>query len=312
MALSQVKLVGDVGGTKVHLALYENDHCIKEEKFPSKHFHSLSEIVDEFLDQKVSQACFAIAGPVRDQTCKMTNLNWTIEVNKISKKIEQAYLLNDMEAAGLGLPLLKPTELVTLNHGSVQKGTQVIIAAGTGLGIGVVLPNGHTLSTEAGHVDFAPRDLQDRQLWDYLHKKYGHVSVERVVSGPGLEHLYWFLVEKKNSENILEGEEIPKLIVEHDCKEVLLWFASLYGAAVGNVALQYLALGGVYIAGGVAPKILKYLQGQEFMRGYLDKGRFAELLSQIPIYVVLNEQLPLLGARGAIDESKKVCPPVFR
>lgn len=312
MALSQVKLVGDVGGTKVHLALYENNRCIKEEKFPSKHFHSLSEIVDRFLDQQVGKACFAIAGPIRDQTCKMTNLNWTIEANKISKKIEQAHLLNDIKAAGLGLPLLQPGDLVTLNRGTVQKGTQAIIAAGTGLGIGAVLSNGQTLSTEAGHVDFAPRDLQDRQLWDYLHKKYGHVSVERVVSGPGLEHLYWFLVEKKNSDHVLEGEEIPKLIVKNDCQEVLLWFASLYGSAVGNVALQYLALGGVYLAGGVAPKILKYLQAQEFMRGYLDKGRFAELLQQIPIHVVLNEQLPLLGALRAIDENKKVCPQAFQ
>jgi glucokinase len=312
VALSQVKLVGDVGGTKVHLALYENDHCIKEEKFPSKQFHSLSEIVDRFLDRKVSKACFAIAGPIRNQICKMTNLNWAIDAKAISKKIEQVHLLNDIEAAGFGLPLLKPTELKTVNQGIVEPGTQAIIAAGTGLGIGAILANGQTLTTEAGHVDFAPRDLQERQLWDYLHKKYGHVSVERVISGPGLEHLYWFLVEKKNSVDILEGEEIPRLIVENDCKEVLHWFVSLYGAAVGNVALQYLALGGVYIAGGVAPKILKYLQGQEFMRGYLDKGRFAELLSQIPVHVVLNEQLPLLGALRAIDENKKVCPQAFQ
>jgi glucokinase len=299
-------LVGDIGGTKVHLAIYDGDRCVKEEKFKSRHFHGLSEILQKFLDRKIDAACFAIAGPIKEQTCKITNLNWTIDASELKKhhSIREVHLLNDLEAAARGVQMLKSKELVTLNEGKKQKGNRAVIAAGTGLGIGGLFWDGnyhHAFGTEAGHVDFAPKDLQERELWDYLHKKYGHVSMERVVSGPGLEHLYWFLVEKNKIANVLEGEEIPKLIVERGdlspiCEEALNWFASLYASAAGNVALQYMAVNGLYIGGGIAPKILKYLQRKEFMLAFSNKGRFQELLLDIPVHVVLNENLPLLGA----------------
>jgi len=156
-------------------------------------------------------------------------------------------------------------------------------------------------ASEGGHVDFAPQGAKERQFWDYLHKKYGHVSIERVISGPGLEHLYWFLVESGKHKKVLQGEEISRQIIESAgesavCGEVLRWFASLYGAAAGNIALQFLSEGGLYLAGGIAPKILSVLKQPEFMKAFVDKGRFKELLQKIPVHVVLNENLPLLGA----------------
>lgn len=299
-------LVGDVGGTKVHLAIYDQDKCIKEEKFPSRHFQSLEEIIEKFLDQKVDQACFALAGPVQNNLCKVTNLHWEIDGERIGKKfgIGKVHLLNDLEASAWGIAALQPKDLETIHQGQQQSGNRAVVAAGTGLGISALYWDGknhYPFATEAGHVDFAPRDSQDEALLKHLRKKYGHVSAERVVSGQGLEHLYWFLVEKKNSKNSLEGEEIPKLIIEHIdeiplCKETAIWFAVLYGMIVGNAALQYLATGGVYLAGGLAPKLLKILKSGEFMRAYADKGRFKELLLTIPVYVVMNENLPLLGA----------------
>jgi glucokinase len=301
-------LIGDLGGTKAHLALFDEDRLVKEEKFPSRHYSNFNEVLEKFLDGPVEKGCFAVAGPVRDQKCRMTNLSWEVDAVQIEKKhrISKINLINDLEASGWGLRRLKPGDIAVLNPGQARSGNQTLIAAGTGLGIAGLYWDGkahYPFSSEGGHVDFSPRDDRDKQLWDYLHKKYGHVSAERVVSGPGLEHLYWFLVEKGKHKKILEGEEIPKLIVEQGlsgqsavCQEALLWFAELYGAAAGNAALQFLSHGGVYLAGGIVPKILKILKQGGFMRAFIEKGRFKELLSQIPVYAVLNEDLPLLGA----------------
>ncbi len=300
-------LTGDIGGTKVHLAIFDKNRLVKEEKFPSRQYPDLSSILKKFLDTPVEKACFALAGPIQGRKCRMTNLNWEIDADELEKKhrIRSVELMNDLQAAGWGIARLKPQDLVTLNVGVKQPGNQAIIAAGTGLGIGGLYWDGMRhlpFSSEGGHVDFGPRDAFDKQLWDYLHKKYGHVSVERVVSGPGLEHLYWFLVEKGKYKK-MEGEELPRLITEQGlsgespiCQEALRWFASLYGAAAGNVALQFLAQGGLYLAGGIAPKIIKILQQGEFMKAFMEKGRFQEFLAQIPVHVVLNESLPLLGA----------------
>ncbi len=301
-------LIGDIGGTKVHLAYFDQDRLVKEEKFRSRHFKDLSEILEKFLDRPVQKSYLAVAGPVQDRKCLMTNLSWEIDADRLEKRhrIGKVYLINDLAASGWGLRRLKPQDIFTLNTGVQESGNQAVIAAGTGLGIGGLYWDGKNhipFPSEGGHVDFAPRDAFDRQLWDYLHKKYGHVSLERIISGPGLEHLYWFLVEKGKHKKILEGEEIPKLVIEHAlsgestaCQEALRWFVSLYGAAAGNTALQFLSKGGLYLAGGIAPKILKVLQQGEFMKAFADKGRFQELLLKIPVHVVLNENLPTLGA----------------
>lgn len=301
-------LIGDIGGTKVHLAFFDKDRLVKEEKFPSRHAYGLDEILEKFIDSPIEKSCFAIAGPVRDRKCRMTNLSWEVDADQLEKRhrIPKVDLINDLEAAGWGIRRLKPQDIFTLNEGIQQPGNQAVVAAGTGLGIAGLYWDGKAhfpFASEGGHADFAPHDASDKQLWDYLHKKYGHVSLERVVSGPGLEHLYWFLVEKEKHSTVLQGEEMPKLIVEQGlsgqsalCQEVLRWFSTLYGAAAGNISLQFLSHGGLYLAGGIAPKILKVLKQGEFMKAFVDKGRFKELLSQIPVHAVLNESLPLLGA----------------
>jgi glucokinase len=301
-------LIGDIGGTKVHLAYFDQDHLIKEEKFPSRHYHSLNEILKKFVDRPADKSYLALAGPIQNRKCQMTNLNWNIDADQIEKeyRISKVHLINDLVAAGWGLKRLKTEDLFTLNPGVKEPGNQAIISAGTGLGIGGLCWDGKShipLASEGGHVDFAPRNMIERQLWDYLHKKYGHVSLERIISGPGLEHLYWFLVEKGKYKKILVGEEIPRQIIEQGlagksvaCQEALRWFASLYGAAAGNIALQFLSRGGLYLAGGMTPRILMILKQGEFLKAFTDKGRFQELLQKIPVYVVLNETLPLLGA----------------
>jgi glucokinase len=301
-------LIGDIGGTKVHLAYYDQDRVVKEEKFPSRNYNSFYEILQKFVDRPADKSYLALAGPIRDRKCQMTNLDWEIDADRIEKEypVSKVHLINDLVAAGCGLKQLKPKDIFTLNEGVKVSGNQAIIAAGTGLGIGGLCWDGKNhlpLASEGGHVDFAPRSPSDKQLWDYLHKKYGHVSVERVVSGPGLEHLYWFLVEKGRCKKRLIGEDIPKQVIEQGlsgeskiCQDALQWFSSLYGAAAGNTALQFLSVGGIYLAGGIAPKVLSVLKQGEFMRAFIDKGRFQELLEKIPVHVVLNESLTLLGA----------------
>ncbi len=301
-------LVGDIGGTKVHLAYYEHDHVVKEEKFSSNQYNSFYEILKKFVDRPADKSYLALAGPIHDRKCHMTNLNWDIDADRIEKehRVSKVHLINDIVAAGCGLKRLKSKDIFTLNEGTKASGNQAIISAGTGLGIGGLCWDGKkhlSLASEGGHGDFAPRAPVENQLWDYLHKKYGHVSVERVVSGPGLEHLYWFLVERGKHAKGLIGEDIPKQVIEQGlsdqskvCQEALQWFASLYGAAAGNVALQFLSVGGIYLAGGIAPKVLPVLKQAEFMKAFTDKGRFQELLQKIPVHVVLNESLPLLGA----------------
>ncbi len=274
-------IVGDIGGTKANLALIEDGRIVKEDKFLCEHFQDFSEILEKFIDRPVQRACLALAGPVEDRMCQMTNLSWKIDAAALEKrhKIPRVDLLNDLEAAGWGLRRLGPQDLETLNVGRKQSGNQAILAAGTGLGMAGLYWDGkrhHPFASEGGHADFAPRDAQERELWQYLHEKFGHVSVEHVVSGMGVKQLYNF-----------RGNQSP---------EVLEWFATLYGAAAGNVALQFLTRGGLYLAGGIAPKIVKELQNGGFMKAFVDKGRFESLLKQIPVHVVLNESLPLLGA----------------
>lgn len=300
-------LIGDIGGTKVHLAYYDHDHVVKEEKFPSRHYKSFDEILKKFVDRPADKSYLALAGPIQNRKCHMTNLRWEIDADQIEKeyRISKVHLINDLVAAGYGLKHLKPVDTVTLNEGVKVSGNQAIIAAGTGLGMGGLFWDGKNhlpLASEGGHADFAPLSPSEKQLWDYLHKKYGHVSIERVVSGPGLEHLYWFLVERGKHKGLI-GEDIPKQVIEQGlsgqskiCQEALQWFASLYGAAAGNTALQFLSVGGIYLSGGIAPKILPVLKQGEFMKAFTDKGRFQELLEKIPVHVILNESLPLLGA----------------
>jgi glucokinase len=301
-------LAGDVGGTKTHLALFEEGKLVKEAIFSSRTYASLLDIIHLFSPGIVTKACFGVAGPVQKQRCQATNLPWMIASEELSSHLNQApvILINDLEATAWGVSCLKAEELYTLNEGVKQVGNQAVIAAGTGLGEAGIFWDGtiHRPSPcEGGHTDFAPRNDKEIALLKFLQKKYGHVSYERILSGPGLENLYNFLSETRGIADKLEGNEISRQITEKGlsgestgCAEILHWFISLYGAEAGNLALKYLALGGIYIGGGLAPRLLAQLKNGAFMEAFLDKGRFHPLLQSIPVKVILNETTALLGA----------------
>ncbi|MFI5333871.1 MAG: glucokinase [Chlamydiales bacterium] len=320
-------LAGDIGATKTHLALFEGEKIAVEERFRSHDFKTLSQIIYQFLEkhrQKVKRACFGIAGPVEEGRCHATNLPWIVNAKEIEKdlQIEKVVLLNDLEATAFGLESLKPDELIVLNAGKEQHGLGALIAAGTGLGEVGLFWDGKQLKpfpSEGGHTDFAPRTEDDVQLWHFLRARFEHVSYERLVSGPGIYTLYQFLIESgKEKENPeikarLLKEDPPKVItdgaLQKSCKaciRTLDWFIALYGAEAGNLALKFLALKGVYVGGGIAPKILPLFKKEIFLHAFCDKGRFAALLSKIPIRLILNEHTALLGAGAYLSKKREL------
>ena len=314
-------LAGDIGGTNTRLALFATTGELKilhEEKYPSKDSSGLQQIVSQFLEKhkaSVSVACFGVAGPVQDGFCKTTNLPWVVDAAALSKglKIPSVRLYNDLQANANGLKILKPDELYCLHEGSrMQKGNRALIAAGTGLGEAGLFWDGKMhlpFACEGGHTDFAPRNELEMELLEYLRAKYGHISYERIVSGPGIYSLYQFLVEvKEERQSTLVMDEMQQgdatavisefAVRKKDplCEKVIDWFLSLYGAESGNMALKFLSLGGFYIGGGIAPRLLKLFKDSDFVPSFSNKGRFKELLSSIPIYIILNENTALLGA----------------
>jgi glucokinase len=323
VADNELILAGDIGGTKTHLALFS----VEEEKlqpklkkmFPSKQYTGLEPVIEEFFagnKLSISHAAFGVAGPVVDNKVKTTNLPWIIDAGNIAQlfKVGPVALLNDLEATAYGIFTLEPHELFTLNEGvSGRRGNKVLIAAGTGLGEATLYDDGrhyHPVASEGGHGDFAPGDDTEIDLLRYLIKKFGHVSYERVLSGPGLANIYAFL---RDSGRLEEPDWLKqKISVAGDasavisqeglagnsaiCVRALDLFVSAYGAEAGNLALRAKATGGVYIGGGIAPKILAKLKDGTFMRAFLDKGRYRELLSAMPVRVILNDQAALQGA----------------
>lgn len=316
-------LAGDIGGTKTHLAIFDENDLRKkifEKKYASADHAGFLSIVQDFLSSFPSQegvvkkACFGVAGPVQKGKCKATNLPWIIDAGEIAKasSLSTVVLLNDLEANAYGISLLKEDEFFVLNEGIKKEGNCALIAAGTGLGEAGMFWDGvqHIpFACEGGHADFAPRDELEMELLRYLIEKYGHVSYEQVVSGPGIYQLYRFLVDMHLEEEDPEvraafsSSDPPKVITQLavEGKDMLAeravdWFISLYGAEAGNLALKFLAVGGVYIGGGLAPRLVSLLQRGDFIRSFVDKGRFAKLLSEIPIRIILNNETPLLGA----------------
>ena len=323
MAGNNLILAGDIGGTKTHLALFsiEGEKLQAEIKktFPSKRYSGLEPLVEEFFaDQQASigRACFGIAGPVVEGQVKTPNLPWVVNAAKIAQtcKLSSVALLNDLEAAAYGIFTLESHELFTLNEGvSGRRGNKVLIAAGTGLGQATLYDDGrdyHPSASEGGHGDFAPTDETQIDLLRYLIKKFRHVSYERVVSGPGIANNYGFLRDSGRleepdwlKEKISASEDASAVISQEGlagrsdiCVQALNLFVSVYGAEAGNLALRGKATGGVYIGGGIAPKILAKLEDGTFMRAFLDKGRYQELLSAMPVRVILNDQAALQGA----------------
>ncbi|NKE70265.1 glucokinase [Candidatus Manganitrophus noduliformans] len=315
-------LAGDIGGTKTILALFtcdgEKPVLLDEQVFPSRSYADFSQVVQEFLkDRKTSfrEACFGVAGPVVNGRCETTNLPWTVEADQIGRrfKIPSVALLNDLEATAYGALGLTEKGYCSLNPGQADAGgNRAVIAAGTGLGEAILFWDGSTCrpsASEGGHADFAPRNPLEIELLEYLLKRYTRVSYERVLSGPGIWNIYQFLRDAGEGEEPswlserLSKEDPSSVISEAAlagkadlCVKALDLFVSVYGAEAGNLALKALTTGGIYVGGGIAPKILSRLIDGAFMKGFLDKGRFASLMSRIPVRVILDEKTALLGA----------------
>lgn len=321
-------LAGDVGGTKVHLALYNfaggRLAVVRDHKFPAHEYATLDEVVKAFLAQagevkeEIVAACFGCPGPVRDGRLKLTNLPWSLDERDLVKSlgIEHIFLINDLEANGYGIPELAPGSVFTLHQGDPSSvGHRGLVSAGTGLGEALLIWDAkkqrHTpLPSEGGHCDYAPRTDRDIALLNYLRRTLkGRVSFERVVSGIGIKNVYAFLRDDQKMEEptwLRERMEVedPNAVIgqcaedgsSEICFETLQIFASAFGAEAGNVALKVLAMGGIYLGGGIAPKILKTMQGGEFTQAFLDKGRLSPLLEAVPVRIILDDTCALLGA----------------
>ncbi len=314
-------LAGDVGATKTHLALFElgeERKWIADEKYKSTDYDSLTAIIKKFLsgkNAKIARACFGVPGAVIHGKCHPTNLPWLTEETKIADalNIPLVRLINDLEANAHGILCLYPQEFYVLNAGAAQEGNQALISAGTGLGAAGLFWNGIEqipFATEGGHASFAPESELETSLQKYLSNEFGHVSFERILSGTGLYRIYRFLIDsglESMKEPIKMEPAAPKIITEKAlngtckaCKKALEMFVDIYGSEAGNLALKLFAVGGVYIGGGIAPKILPALKEGEFMKRFSAKGRMQSLLSQIPIKVILNENTALLGAAAYV------------
>jgi glucokinase len=317
-----VILAGDAGGTKTLLALFEPGDgapvLVREATVPSREFDSLEAIVERFLAAgprgDITAACVGIAGPVVDGRSVTPNLPWVVDEGRLAVTIPapRVRLLNDLEATAHGVWALGEDELVSLQSGALRRGNLAVIAAGTGLGEAIVVIDGGrrtVIATEGGHADFGPRGELEEDLLRHLRKEFGRVSCERVLSGPGLMNVYRFLRDTgvarespHTAELIAAGD--PAAVVselgmdgaDRLCAMALGVFVSVYGAEAGNLALKALALGGVIVAGGIAPRMLPALRAGSFVAAFRDKGRLSSLMETIPVLVVLNPKTALLGA----------------
>ncbi len=352
-------LAGDVGGTKVHLALFDwKDQRVEPERertFASDDFERFEDLLEEFIQPEapadddegeetddasepaeagekhnaaerppIEAACIGVAGPVLDNRVRTTNLPWILDGDTLAKQFNIPYvsLLNDLEATAYGLLVLTPDELEVLNAGNPPKTKHplALIAAGTGLGEGILFWDGvryQPMPSEGGHADFAPNSDLEIDLLRHLRSIYLHVSYERVLSGAGLHAIYEFLRDTKKNEPTWIAERLkvgdpPAIIAEAGLKkqaeiatQALDMFASIYGAEAGNLALKAMALSGVYLGGGIAPKLITKLKDGTFLRAFTAKGRYKRALSAIPVRVIMNDKTALLGAAAVAAQISK-------
>jgi glucokinase len=320
-----ILLAGDVGGTKTNLAIFESKDrlCapLLEAKLPSARYSSLGSLVNDFLSNaKVSVDCavFGVAGPVANGCAKITNLSWLMQEKQLQEELDipVIHLLNDLEAMANAIPLLEPSDLQTVNPGNpVPHTTIAVVAPGTGLGEAFLAWDGkqyRTYPSEGGHVDFAPRTPFENGLLVYMLGRLQHVSYEHVCSGIGLPNIYSYLKESGTFEEpawlveqLAKAENYTPIIVNAAltgqdpsgiCVATLKTFVGILGAEAGNMALKVLATGGVYLGGGISPRILSFLKGGEFISAFKNKGRFSDLLASIPVHVILNANVGLIGA----------------
>jgi glucokinase len=314
-------LAGDIGGTKTYLALFDENNNrlekIRETRFENRNFSDLNSVIEEFLkdeNEKPRIACLGVAGPIEDGNCNLTNLDWRVETRLLEKQFDKAYLINDLVAMACAVPYLIDKDVAVLQSGlQLKEGRISVVAAGTGLGQAFLVPTGsekyYAVDSEGGHADFAPRNKLEAELLFFLQKKFTRVSVERVVSGPGVIHIFEFFKEQfylgvsEDWQKGLQNEELVTEIIRcavekksEICEKTLSLFVELYGALAGNLALQFLTKGGVYLGGGIVPRILPLLEQGSFMQAFLEKGRFKRFLTEIPVKVILNDRSALLGA----------------
>ena len=315
-------LAGDIGGTHARLAFFQskNGHLtpVVEGVFPSRDHSGLDEIVGQFVAKQSLRpdvACFGVAGPVRNGKVETSNLPWTVEASRLAGELHlaSALLINDLEANAWGIASLGEQDQVALNRvKGMPVGNQAVISAGTGLGEAGLFWNGNgyeIFASEGGHCDFAPRTELEIELLRYLVARFGHVSFERIVSGPGLVNVYNFLRDTHRGE---ESQWLTDELAQEDQAATIsraavagksdlaehaldLWI-SIYGAEAGNLALKLMATGGVFLGGGIAPKIVSKLSGLLFMQAFVSKGRLQPLLESIPVKVITNDKIALFGA----------------
>jgi len=315
-------LAGDIGGTKTRLALFDPGpdqfHPTREQDFHSGRFASLEEIVQNYLEShkvRPLAACFGFAGVARKGKAIATNLPWVVGVDQLSKILgtDQVWLINDLEANAHGLSVLRPEDFCTINKGvEGESGNAGLISAGTGLGEAGLYWDGveyRPFSSEGGHCDFAAKTELEFKLRQYLEQRYNTVSWERVCSGTGLFNIYSFLRDNGYGKDpdwmvaeIVQGDGAAA--ISHNaltqrsemCNQALNMFVTFYGTEAGNLALKLMATGGIYLGGGIAPKIIDRLREPIFMEAFANKGRFEPVLTNIPVKVILNDKTALLGA----------------
>lgn len=316
-------LAGDIGGTKTELAIFD----VEQPAVPLFSARFFNREQDGFipmllnymheLDIPIQAACFAVAGVVRDGRAQMPNLAWELDEREIRKalRVEQVTLINDLAAHAHGMLTLPPEQLMVINPGVPDAhGNLALIAAGTGLGEAILFQDEQgayqVSASEGGHADYAPNNETEMELLRYLWSRFGHVSWERVVSGSGISNIYDFFIARGQysepayvTSHILEATDRAAAITQaaqngesHRCIEVLNVFLHNYGAAAGNLALKSFATGGLYIGGGIAPKLAQHINKGGFMRAFSNKGRFSKMMANIPVMLILEPKTALLGA----------------
>jgi glucokinase len=314
-------LAGDIGGTHTRIALFDPQATplrpMRQADFPSQNYPSLSEIALEFLSHepvKISSCCFGVSGPVIDGKSHPTNIPWKLDSAEIAARIgAPCTLINDLEANAYGIAALEPHDFAVLQPGKPCHGANAaVISAGTGLGQAGMFWDGkryHPFASEGGHVTFSPRNVLEIHLLNYLLKRWDHVSWERVLSGPGLLNIYEFFRDTGRgeepswlAERLQDGDRsatIAHAAIHSEselCSMALGLFVSLYGAEAGNLALKLMARGGIYLGGGIAPRILGQLKQGTFLLSFREKGRMHQTLGDIPVSVILNDLASLIGA----------------
>lgn len=316
-------LAGEIGATRTRLAAFDTEgnrlQRVVEKTYMSQEHPGLSELLAQFVRTEgipVHSACFGAAGPVRSGRSKISNLPWIIDSRDLAKqlKLNSVGLLNDLEAYAYGIDALESKDFITLSEGSESaEGNRAVISARTGLGVAGLYWDGfrhHPFACEGGHADFAPRDDLQMELLAYLQKKYGRISCERILSGPGIKNIYDFLRDAHKAdepewlrEQINAAHDAPALISQLAlegkaaiCDQTLLIFVSVFGAETGNCALHFMTTGGIFIGGSIAAKIVPKMKDPVFMRSFLDKGRMEGMLKDMPVKIILNDDCGLMGA----------------